>query len=163
MKQKRPYAEDINYWKTSSSAPDTWIYKAKNLIRDFGGQCLSEAYGRDADDRAAFMLQFQIGEDVFKIIWPVLPSRGNQDLAAKRQAATMLYHDIKAKCLSAKVLGARAAFFSYLMLPDGRNTSEASDAELMAGVPALLSRPSVPELADGIIEGEYLDREDHRK
>lgn len=50
----------------------------------------------------------------------------------------MLYHDVKAKSISAKVLGTRAAFFSYLMLPDGRTAAEASTPELLEAMPKLL-------------------------
>ena len=41
------YAEDVNYFKTGTSAPDTWIDKAKAEIRTAGGKTLSEAYGKD--------------------------------------------------------------------------------------------------------------------
>lgn len=85
------------------------------------------------------MLIFEIGGDHFKILWPVLPTKdGKNELAAKRQATTFIFHDVKAKCLAATVLGARSAFFQYLLLPDGRSTTEASIPELMKGLPKLL-------------------------
>ena len=71
-------------------------------------------------------------------------------LAAQRQAATMLHHDIKARCLTARVLGARSAMLGYLVLPDGRTTSEATDAEFLQQVPALLAgQPSIIMLPSG--------------
>ncbi len=113
-----PYAEDIgHYWMTGSSSPDTWIDKAKKLIQEVDGKMIAEGYG-SMGGQAAYMLAFQINEDKFKVIFPVLQSRGGRTLAAKRQAATMLYHDIKAKCMVASVLGAKVAFFAYLLLPD---------------------------------------------
>ena len=32
-----PYAEDVNYWKTGQSAPDTWLDHAKTEIAAAGG------------------------------------------------------------------------------------------------------------------------------
>lgn len=140
------YAEDVNYWKTSKSSPDAWIDKTKRQIEQLGGKILLEGFGSEpATGRAAFMLVFEIGGDKFKAVWPVLPSKSSSERAAKVQAATMLYHDVKAKCISAAVLGARAAFFSFLMLPDGRTAAEASVPELVQAIPALLS-PAMPQL-----------------
>lgn len=151
-----PYAEDINYWQTGKSPADSWMDKTKRQIQALGGKVLGEGFGSDGDGRAAFMLSFKIGEDTFKVIWPVLPTRSKNERAARIQAATMLYHDVKAKCISATVVGVRAAFFSYWMLPDGRTATEASAPELMRGVPALFA-PQRPQLATGgeVIEGEY--------
>lgn len=134
------YAEDIgHYWKTSSSAPDAWIDKAKAEIRAAGGKVLSEAFGSDAEGRAAFMLVFSFGDERFTVVWPVLPTRAQDVRAARVQAATMLYHDIKAKAVAAKVHGVRAAFFQYLALPDGRTMAQVSTPELTAQYPKLLT------------------------
>ena len=139
-----PYAEDIgHYWQTGTSSPDTWIEKAKRLIEEVGGTITADAYGA-MENRAAFMIAFNIGEDRFKVVFPVLESRtrgrdaARAGVAAKRQAATMLYHDIKAKCMVASVMGTKAAFFSYLMLPDGRTASEVATPELAQNFPLLL-------------------------
>ena len=147
------YAEELNYWQTSTVSPDTWIDKAKKLIADFGGRILADAFGADGDGRSAFMIAFEISGDRFKIIWPVLKSRSGNEKAARRQAATFIYHDVKAKCLSATVLGARSAFFSYLLLPDGRTVSEASDSEVINLLPSIVRL----ELGTGdeVVEGEY--------
>lgn len=135
-----PFAEDIgHYWKTSQSSPDSWIEKTGKLIRSVEGEVLSEAYGA-AVGQAAFMLAFRIGSDDFKVVWPVLRSRTGNSGAAKRQAATLLYHDIKAKCMTASVLGAKVAFFSYLMLPDGRVANELASPELSKVFPLQLNK-----------------------
>jgi len=135
-----PYAEDIgHYWQTGSSSPDTWIEKAKKQIEEVGGSINADAYG-SMGSRAAFMIAFSIGNDKFKVVFPVLDSRSGKTGAAKRQAATMLYHDIKAKCMVASVLGAKTAFFSYLMLPDGRTASEVATPELAQNFPLLLKQ-----------------------
>lgn len=133
------YAEDVgHYWQTSRSGPDTWISKACTLIQKNDGYILLEAFGKDGNGRAAYMLQFELDDNMFRVSWPVLPSRSGKEQAARIQAATMLYRDVKARCMSAKVLGFRAAFFAYLMLPDGRTASTATDPELMNGIPKVL-------------------------
>ena len=135
------YAEDINYWKTGKTSPDGWIDKAKAQIVKLDGVILAEGFGSQ-DGRSAYMLGFEINAHRFKAIWSVLPTRvEGGDRAAKIQAATMLYHDIKAKCISPTVKGPRAAFFEYLMLPDGRTAIEASYFELIDGIPEKLLIP----------------------
>lgn len=142
---KLPWAEDVNYWQTGKSSPDSWIDKAIKEIASVGGKVLGHAYGSDIQSgRSAYMLQFQLNGEQFKISWPVLPSRGRNQKAAQIQAATMLYHDAKARCVSAKVLGGRAAFLTYLQLPDGRNASEATATDLVDALPAMF-RPMLPD------------------
>ncbi|KKM15096.1 hypothetical protein LCGC14_1699560 [marine sediment metagenome] len=135
-----PFAEDIgHYWMTGSSPPDTWIDRAKKLIKEVKGVILAEGYG-SMGDQAAYMLSFKINDDRYKVVFPVLRSRTGRQGAAKRQAATMLHHDIKAKCMVASVVGVRAAFFAYLMLPDGRMASELAAPELSQAFPSLLKQ-----------------------
>jgi len=133
-----PYAEDVgHYWQTGSSSPDTWIEKAKRQIEEVGGAINADAYG-SMGSQAAFMIAFSIDDDKFKVVFPVLNSKTGKSASAKRQAATMLYHDIKAKCIVASVLGTKAAFFSYWMMPDGRIASEVATPELIQTFPFLL-------------------------
>ena len=135
-----PFAEDIgHYWMTGSSPPDTWIEQAKKLIMGIGGEIFAEGFG-SSQGRSAFMIAFKIEDNQFKVIFPALPSRTGKELAAKRQAATMLYHDIKAKCMVASVLGNKVAFFSYLMLADGRTASELATPELPGAFPFQLKQ-----------------------
>lgn len=139
-----PYAETVNYFRTSKSSASTWLARARAEIVKVGGDILGYASGFDViHNRAAHMLAFQIGVDNFKLVWPVLPSESGDERAAEIQAATMLYHDVKARCVSAKVLGGRAAFFSYLMLPDGRSASQVAAPELLEALPTFL-RPALP-------------------
>lgn len=133
------YAEEVNYWKTSHSSPDKWLDKTKKLILDIDGTILGEGFGSDPIRQySAYMLQFEIDGERYKIVWPVLPSRYNEEVAARRQATTFIYHDVKARVMSSKVLGSKAAFFSYWLLPDGRTASQASVTELSEGIPYLL-------------------------
>ena len=125
------YAEDLNYWQTGSSAADSWMDKSKKLIRDLSYKVTGEGFGSDYLGHAAFMMAFHAGDDDFKVVWPVLPSRSGKERAARIQAATMMYHYVKAVCLFAAVVGAKTAFFSHLMLPDGRVASSVPELEQM--------------------------------
>ena len=134
-----PYAEKLNYWKTSQSSPDTWIDRAEKQIQKLGGKVYGHAFGTMPDTmKSAYMLTFEIEGERFKIIWPVLPSKTNNEKAAKRQAATFLFHDVKARCLSATVIGVRTAFFSYLLLPDGMTAAQHSLDEINELFPKML-------------------------
>jgi hypothetical protein len=133
------YAEDVNYWRTGTSSPDTWIDRAKKELTAAGGKVGNEAFGRDESGRAAYMLEFSFGGERFRAVWPVLKSRAGSERAARIQAATMLYHDIKAKAVSAKVHGVRAAFFQYLALPDGRTAAQVAAPELTMLYPKMLT------------------------
>ena len=156
---KLPFGEEVNYWQTSQSSPDRWMEKTKKQILKLGGLILMEGFGSEpVTGRSAYMMAFEIEEDKFKVVWPVLPSKRENEIAARRQAATMLYHDIKAKCLSAVVLGARTAFFSYLLLPDGRTAVEASLSELAEGIPSLFAAKQI-ESGNNIVEGDYYGEE----
>lgn len=133
------YAEEVgNYWQTSKSSPDSWIDKAKREIASIGGKIITEIYGMDETGRSAFSLVFSIGADTFKIVWPVLPSKSGNERAAKVQAATMLYHDVKHKVVMSKVKGTRTSFFEYLMLPDGQTMSNVSGDRLLELAPRMI-------------------------
>lgn len=144
---KTPYAEEVNYWRTGQTSADTWMDNAAKEIRTAGGKLIGQAYGSEAaTGRAAYMIEFEFSGERFRIVWPVLPTKTKNaasEKAARIQAATMLYHDVKARCVSAKVLGSRAAFFSYLMLPDGRTAAQAAAPEVSALFPLLLAGPEM--------------------
>lgn len=133
------YAESVNYWKTSKSrSAETWIDLAKREIVSIGGKVLSEAFGADATGKSAFMLNFCIGSDTFKIVWPALPSKTKNDKAAKIQAATLLYHDVKHKVVMAKIKGVRTAFFEYFLLPDGQTAAQVAGDQLLSFAPIMM-------------------------
>lgn len=129
------YAETVPYFATSTVSTDAWLDKAKDEIRSVNGKIVGEAFGADGNGRSAFMLAFSIGDEQFRLTWPVLPSKSGKDKAAKIQAATALYHDVKARVVSAKFLGVRGAFFTFLMLPNGRTASETAANEFMTLLP----------------------------
>lgn len=134
-----PFAEDVNYWQTGHSSPDVWLVRATAQIESVGGVVVQEAFGKDADGHSAYLLTFIINEERYKLMWPVLPTKSGKELAARIQAATLLYHDVKARCMTARVLGPRAAFFTYYLLPDGRPAGFVATPELVAQLPKMLT------------------------
>lgn len=155
---KLPNAEDVNYWQTSQTDPDTWIEKTHKLILGFGGKIKSYAFGSDpASGSAAYLLVFEMQGDYFRIVWPVLPTRSGKLRAAKIQATTLMYHDVKARLLTLEIFGARHAFFQYLMLSDGRVASEIASQELLSGVPDFFKHAQLSAGSD-IVEGSFEHR-----
>lgn len=143
---KLPQAESVPYFGTSRSSPDTWIDKAIAEIVRAGGKITSHAFGCEPHTgRSAFLVAFTIAGDAFRITWPVLPSKGNKDNAARIQAATLLYHDVKAACVKARVFGCRTAFFQHLLLPDGREAHQAGTPEFLKALPAIAAPLRIEE------------------
>lgn len=134
------HAESVNYWQTSRSSPDTWLEKAKREITKVGGSVIGEGFVSDSI-KSSYLLAFQIGDDQFRMIWPVLKSKGGNLRTARIQAATALYHEVKAACVKAKFLGSRTAFFAFLMLPDGRTASQVATPEIAEIFPPALAPP----------------------
>lgn len=130
------YAQDVNYWRTGTTSPDKWLEKAKNEIKNVGGTIDGEAY-MERDDKRAYTLLFTMDGDPYRITWPVLPLKPMKpnnrrtpselradDQAAKIQATTFIYNDIKAKCMILKVFGPQATFLQYRVMPDGSTPAE---------------------------------------
>lgn len=141
------YAEDLPYWNTSQrTGADEWLEKAKEEIKRAGGSILSSMYGDDELGRAGFMIRFRFGQDEFRMFWQVVQSKTKNQKKAKIQAATMMYHAIKARAVEVRVRGARAAFYGDLLLTDGRTVVEASEEAFLDRLPALLPvpRPLLP-------------------
>ena len=140
---KLPYAEKVNYWKTSKSTPDVWLDRAQEIIEKLGGVVSVRAIGM-ALSRKAFLIEFAFAEDRFRALWPVLPTQyeyNDNDKAAKRQAATLLYHDVKSRSLRCVIFGARNAFFDFLLLEDGRTPAQLSSPELIDSMPKFIEAP----------------------
>ena len=145
--QARPggqvYAEDVNYWRTGQSDAETWLDMATRQIEDVGGRLLRVAAVTE-NERAGFMVEFELDGNRFRLLWPVLQSKTGDGKSARRQAATALYHDVKARCLAAKFIGARAAFFAFLELADGRVAGQLAGDEMAEGLPALFGPRALP-------------------
>lgn len=140
MNGKTLYAQDVNYWRTGQRSVDTWMGMATNEIERVGGKITGEALiGMNGISMVSLM--FELAGEAYRLTWPVLPVKGNPtraDLnAAKIQAATFLYHDVKAKCMVVKVMGARAAFAQYL-LTEGTTIAEQGFAGNTVEIPRLL-------------------------
>jgi hypothetical protein len=143
--ERRP-PEKLNYWKTSSTSPDTWIDKTIKLLDGFGAELRGHARGHNiATGEEAFMLEFSVGGDAFRIVWPVLTPKKEEDRgAARRQAATMMYHDVKARLLYAEIHGARNAFLPMLLVDGGAGQvpmGTLSTPELPSSIPLMLGAP----------------------
>ena len=66
-----------------------------------------------------------------------------------------MYHDIKAKCMVAKIFGVEKPFFEYLMLPDGRVVSDLNNSEISNLLPDFF-RSSTKVLTSGeVVEGKF--------
>lgn len=142
--EDRPYAEDVNFWKTGKGSPDSWIEKAIRQIEALGGEVEGEGFmGKGSE--GAYMLGFHINGDQFRMQWPVLESKTGDNMAARRQAATMLYHTVKMKCLAARVLGAKAAFMESFLLPNGKTVLQLTDSEQSAAGSALIKALEAPK------------------
>lgn len=126
---KKLTAESLPYWKTSDTPPDAWLDKTFVEVERAGGKNRKTGF-LFSDGTEAYMFSFTIGSDEYKVIWPVIKSSRGNSTAARIQATTMLHHDIKAKCMTARVLGIRKAFSSYLVLEDGITIGDLADPEL---------------------------------
>lgn len=117
------YAEQCPYWKTSKSGPSAWMDRTRKIIEDVDG--IIHGCGEVLRSGITYYaIEFVLQGDRFTALWPVLESEHNETSAARRQAATMLFHDVKNRVVAAKVHGFRFAFLHYLALPDGRTVSE---------------------------------------
>lgn len=134
-----PFAEDMNFWKSGKSQPDKWLNNAEDIIEKLGGKVTLTAKGKQ-DDRAAYCMDFVFGNEKFKAIWPVLPSKTGNNRASERQAATMLFHDVKSRSLRCAIFGPRIAFFDFILLENGKTASQVTNKELIEYTPQSLIR-----------------------
>ena len=144
-----PDAKTVNYWNTGRSDPDTWLLKTRALIEGIGGVVTGEAYGRtvwDGQVRSGYQLSFVIEEEEYRIEWPVLPHDPSDEVTAKRQAVTYIYHDVKARCMRSLVLGPRFGFFEFLVLENNQTVGRLSNAELQESIPRITCEPDVPRI-----------------
>ncbi len=143
---KLPLANTVPYFKTSKTPADQWIDRAMAEIKKVKGIIEGHAFGSETGSgRAAYMIAFRLGDDHFRLTWPVLPSRSGEERAAQTQAATLLFHDVKAMCVKAAVFGVRSAFFQHLLLPDGREAHQAATPELLEHLPAIAGAPRLTD------------------
>lgn len=148
-----PYAEEMNYWQSSRVSPETNIDRTVEMIEAEGGQIFSRAFGSQMG-REAYLIEFVLQGERFRVAWPVLPTKTGKQSAARIQASRLIYHDVKHKLIMMKLKGARTAFFEYLLLPDGCSITEKASPELLRLLPGLLKN-NMPQLQEQ--EGEVLD------
>lgn len=141
-----PWADTIPYFKTGQSSPDTWIQKAKEELSKAGAKDVCEAM-LSTPDRTTIGLAFRLNGETFRVVFPVLPRYyEGEDRAARIQAATLMYHDIKARCVSARVFGLRAAFIGNLLV-DGTTLGEMSSQAIAEHASALRLAEPVQRIA----------------
>ena len=137
-------AERANYWKTGERGADTQLDRAAQLIIDAGGVIKARGLGMFGGNEAV-LLGYELDGESYRITWPALPTRSDSPKdrrAARIQAATFVYHDVKAKCMAAQVLGTRTAMLPYLLTANGRTVAELSNPELEKSLPKLLPEAS---------------------
>ncbi|MEM7551121.1 MAG: hypothetical protein AAF363_15665 [Bacteroidota bacterium] len=119
-----PFAENMPYWKTSSSGIENWLDKTEKLITEYGGDVNTRIAGK-SNGKEAIMFGFTLESDRYKILWPILPTKKDSDRnAAARQAATMIYHDTKARVNRLKIFTPRVVFSDWLLLNNGKTLAE---------------------------------------
>jgi len=145
------YAEDLPYWKTGKSA-ERAITEAKNAIENNKGKITSEGFFV-RDGQGLYFLEFTMDGDSFRFVEPVMKSRSGNDRSAKIQAAASLKHSIKARVNEAQRHGARRAFMSALLLPNGETLDQQSNDML---VKMFSPYTGVSPLIDGedVVDGE---------
>lgn len=118
--------------------------KTIKILKEYGAVFTGRAHGHDMiTGQEAYMMQFSLDGDNYKIVWPVLTPKQEKDgNAARRQAATMLYHDIKARLMYATVHDIRNAFLPMLLVTDASGRllamGEVATPELMDRIPKML-------------------------
>ena len=128
-----------------------WLALAVSQLRSHGASQVVQAVGEGEGGREAYLLEFTLHDQRYKVVWPVLPLAAsyrtdkNQE-AARRQAATSLYHDVKARCVTAARYGSEMGFFQFRQLPDGRTVQEMTAVELMEGLPRMMHQDATRRL-----------------
>lgn len=136
-----PYGEDMNYWKTSKMIPGVLLEKAGEFLEKHGATVRATAKASECK-QTVYLIDFEFKPDRFRCIWPVLPTKTGDKTAAERQAATMLFHDIKSRGIRLALHGPRTAFVDYLMLPNGRTAAQATNADLEGQTKLLPTYPT---------------------
>lgn len=154
---KEWYAEDSNYFGTSSRAAETWLEMAKKELMLVGGKDIRKA-AVEENDTAVYVIEFTLDGDTYRMSYPAMPCKKatSQNLKkAKVQAATFLYHAIKARALDMKILGAKAAFGSFMLVDGLRTVSDVLTGTPSAALPILLNPPK--RMASEVVEGIVLN------
>lgn len=122
---RRVFAEDVRYWRTRSTSADQALDQAAKLIEGAGGKVMQRGSIMSGAS-GALALSFSLGDDVFRVVWPILPVRrpfNGCEGVARRQAASFLLAHVKARVSEAEVLGMRTSFLPETVV-DGRTFAE---------------------------------------
>ena len=136
-------ADRANYWKTGERSADTQLDRSSQLIMDAGGVINARGIGMFGGNESV-LLGYELDGESYRIVWPVLVPRNENSMkdrrAARIQAATFVYHDVKSKCMAAQILGTRTAMLPYLLTANGRTVAELTNPELEKSLPKMLPR-----------------------
>lgn len=119
-----------------------WLEKAADEVRAVAGNVKGVSEITTDAGSVVFVMIFDLGGDRFKVQWPVLTPRVMHPVnakSAKIQAATALYHDVKARCVTLKFLGSRDAFMPFLLLEGGKTVSEAVPEVFLRALPEVVN------------------------
>lgn len=105
-----PYAEDMNYFKTSKKSADAWLDDTVELVESISGKVTDRAIVKKGDREVCF-IKWEHNHKTYQFLWETLPVKlkGNER-AARVQMVTALYHAVKAKVIEAKFRGVDTAF-----------------------------------------------------
>jgi len=151
-KKKKLYAEDLPYWRTGTKYNQA-IDEAVNALNKYGAE-ISMNGQFSIDGVKVIAIQFKLDGDEYRLVERIILPRkrsGTNDRAAEIQAAAALKHNVKSRLNQYLRNGARNAFMSALILPNGRVAHEESNI----GLQRLLIPPAVNALGDGVIDGEW--------
>ena len=91
------YAEDVNYWRSGQRRTvDKWLELAVMQIENLGGEVFARGVGKNEAGKESFLIGFKFEGESYKVIWPVLPTRGyakDNDRAA-RVRAVVCYNEL---------------------------------------------------------------------
>lgn len=122
------YAEDLPYWKTSKSGVETWLDRTEKLLTEIKAIVHTRIVGKSMG-REGILIGYTINDEEFRISWPVLSTKKEGDSsAALRQAATMIYHDTKARVNRIKIFPPRVVFSDWLLI-EGKTLAESNEEE----------------------------------
>lgn len=150
--KKKLYAEDLPYWR-SGTKYNRAIDEAVNALNKYGAE-ISMNGQFNINGVKVIAIQFKLDMDEYRLVERIiLPRKRNSanDRAAEIQAAAALKHDVKARLNQYLRNGARKAFMSALILPNGKVAHEESNV----GLQQLLMPPAAHALGDGVIDGEW--------
>lgn len=141
--KKTIYAEDVDCWRTGKSRTvSAWLDLAESQLMQHGAKNVLKSTGTNETGATTFMFAFELNDQKYNLVWPTLPTRSHSESAeraARIQAVTSLYHEVKNCCVVGNRYGKGTGFFAYQMLPDGRTVRQLAAPELVSTIAGYLT------------------------